>query len=68
MFKRKLSYEEIVKYRKTHGRFFYYNKEDSSFFVPNSFEIGKTVNWAGPNSWFFALAIVFVIVWNAMFI
>jgi len=34
MARRKWTKEEIEEYRKTHGAFFYCNKEDSNFLVP----------------------------------
>lgn len=67
MVKRKWTHEEIKEYRKTHGRFFYCNKEDSNFLVPKAFGFGRTVNWANPLSWLFAFVIICIIIWKAIF-
>ena len=57
--------EEIEEYRKIHGSFFYFNKEDSNFLIPKTYGLGWTVNWANPISWFFILAIIGFIVFRA---
>lgn len=62
MSKRKWSNEEIKEYRKTHNRFFYFNKEDSNFFVIKASGIGGTLNWANPISWLAALVIICIII------
>lgn len=67
MVRRKWTKEQIEEYRKIQGAFFYCNKEDSNFLIPKAYGIGKTVNWANPISWFFALAIVGFIVLRAFF-
>jgi uncharacterized membrane protein len=67
MTRRKWTKEEIEEYRKVQGAFFYYNKEDSNFLVPKAFGIGRTVNWANPISWVFALAIIGFIVLRSFF-
>jgi uncharacterized membrane protein len=67
MAKTKWSNEEIEEYRKIHGAFFYFNKEDSNFLVPKAYGIGRTINWANPISWFFVLVIIFFIIFRAFF-
>lgn len=62
MARRKWTKEEIEEYRKTHGTFLYYNKEDSNFFVPKAYGFGITFNWANPISWLVLLAIIIVVV------
>ncbi len=61
MAKRKWTKEEIAAYRKEHGAFFYYNKDDSNFLVPKAYGIGWTLNWANPIAWVFVLAIIIII-------
>lgn len=67
MGRRKWTKEEIEEYRKDKGAFFYYNKEDSNFFVPKAYGIGWTVNWANPISWVLILVIIGVIVFRKIF-
>ncbi|NCB51332.1 MAG: hypothetical protein EOM54_05560 [Clostridia bacterium] len=64
MEKRKWTNKEIEEFRKEHGIGFYFNKEDSNLFVPKSYGFGRTLNWANPVSWIFALAIAGFIVWS----
>jgi uncharacterized membrane protein len=64
MERRRWTQEEIEEHRKTHGAFFYYNKEDSNFFVPKAFGTGWTVNWANPVSWVFIAAVIGFIIWR----
>jgi len=66
MSKRKWTNEEINEYRKVHGAFFYYNKEDSNFLVPKPYGFGRTLNWANPISWVFSLAIIGLIIWSVI--
>jgi uncharacterized membrane protein len=67
MARRKWTKEEIEEYRKTHGAFFYCNKEDSNFLVPKAYGLGRTVNWANPISWFFILVIIGINVFHSFF-
>ena len=64
MANRKWTYEEIEEYRKEHGSFFYFNREDSNFLVPKAFGIGRTINWANPISWVFILLIAGYIIFR----
>ena len=59
--------EEINEYRKIHGAFFYYNKEDSSFFIPKAYGIGRTFNWANPISWVVIMVIIGFAVFRVFF-
>lgn len=60
MGKRKWTKTEIEEYRKIHG-VFYFNKEDSNFFVPKQYGFGLSVNWANPITWLFILAVLILI-------
>jgi uncharacterized membrane protein len=61
MAKRKWTNEEIGEYRKTHGAFFYFNKEDSNIFIPKVSGFGWTLNWSNPIAWLLILAILILI-------
>jgi uncharacterized membrane protein len=61
MVKRKYTKEEIEEYRKIHGAFFYYNKEDSNIFIPKAYGIGWTLNWSSPIAWILVIAIFILI-------
>jgi uncharacterized membrane protein len=67
MGRRKWTRQEIDEYRKVNGTFFYYNKEDSNFFVPKAYGFGWTVNWANPISWAFIFVIIGIIIWRKFF-
>jgi uncharacterized membrane protein len=67
MAKHQYTAEEIAEWRKKHGRFFYFNRDDSNFMVPKLFGIGRTYNWANPISWIMAAALVAVIVYFLFF-
>lgn len=67
MAKRKWTKEEIESYRKEHGFFAYFNKEDSNLFVPKQYGIGRTMNWANPISWIFIIIIILIIVARKVF-
>jgi len=60
--KRKWTNEELELYRKSHGAFFYCNKEDSNFLIPKAYGIGATLNWGNPLSWAFIAAIIVLII------
>ena len=62
MAKRKWTENEVEEYRKTHGDFFYCNKEDSNFLIPKAFGFGKTVNWGNPITWIAIVALIILIV------
>jgi uncharacterized membrane protein len=64
MARRKWTLKEVDEYRKVNSTFFYFNKDDSSVFVPKPYGIGFTVNWANPITWLFILVIVGFIVWR----
>jgi uncharacterized membrane protein len=66
MERRKWTNEEINEYRKEHGVFFYFNKEDANFFVPKALGIGMTVNFANPISWVIILVIIGVVILNKL--
>jgi uncharacterized membrane protein len=61
MARRKWTNDEIIEYRKMHGAFFYYNKEDSNLFVPKYIGVGITINWANPLAWIVIIAILLLI-------
>ena len=67
MARRKWTKEEIEDYRKIHGAFFYCNKEDSNFFVPKAFGIGRTLNFASPISWAIILVIIAIVIFRMFF-
>jgi uncharacterized membrane protein len=67
MEKRKWTKEEIEEYRKTHGAFFYFNKEDSNFLVPKLYGFGRTINFANPFSWLLIAVLVGFILWSKYF-
>lgn len=70
MQKRKWTDEEVDEFRKAHGAFFYFNKEDSNFLVPKAKHFGLgagwTFNWANPITWVFIAVILGLIFWKNM--
>lgn len=56
--------EEVAEWRKKHGYFYYFNKDDSNFSVPKTYGIGRTLNWAHPISWVIAAAIIGLIIYT----
>jgi uncharacterized membrane protein len=58
MEKRRWTNEEIVEYRKTHGSFGYFNRNDTRVFVPRTYGFGIAVNWANPWTWVIVAAVV----------
>jgi uncharacterized membrane protein len=67
MAKHRYTDEEIAEWRKTHGNFIYYNKDDSNFLVPKPFGIGRTYNWAHPISWVLGAALVALLLYGIIF-
>jgi uncharacterized membrane protein len=67
MAKHKYSSEEIAEWRKTHGSFFYFNKDDSNFVIPKPYGFGRTYNWANPISWVIVAALIAFLVWALYF-
>jgi uncharacterized membrane protein len=51
MAKHRYTSEEVAEWRKQHGSFAYFNKDDANFMVPKAFGFGRTFNWAHPISW-----------------
>lgn len=63
MEKHRWSKEEIAEYREKRGSYgFYCNRQDTNVFVPKSFGMGFTVNWANPWGWAVIAAIIVAIV------
>lgn len=67
MSKHLYTHEEVAEWRKKHGSFVYFNKDDSNFMVPKSYGIGRTLNWAHPISWIIGAAILALIVYSLFF-
>ncbi len=67
MAKHKYTPEEIAEWRKTHSKFFYFNKDDSNYMVPKPYGFGRTLNWAHPVSWLFVAAIIALLVYALFF-
>jgi len=65
--KKKWSNEEIFEYRREHGSYFYYNKQDSNLLIPKSFGIGRTLNFANPLSWVFIALIAAAVIYKVYF-
>ena len=64
MAKHKYTPEEVAEWRKTHGSFFYFNRDDTNIMVPKPYGFGRTSNWAHPVSWVFgAVAIALIVYW-----
>jgi uncharacterized membrane protein len=59
--------EEVADWRKQHGSFIYFNRDDSNFLVTKPFGYGRSYNWAHPLSWIFALILAAVIVYMLFF-
>ncbi|GFP75395.1 DUF5808 domain-containing protein [Clostridium fungisolvens] len=60
--RRKWTKEEIKDYRELHGSLFYFNTEDSNFFIPKAYGYGWTMNWANPISWIIVALVIIMIV------
>jgi uncharacterized membrane protein len=67
MAKHRYTPEEVAEWRKKHGSFLYFNKDDSNFAVPKLYGIGSTLNWAHPISWVIGAAILALIVYTLFF-
>jgi uncharacterized membrane protein len=67
MARRKWTKREIEEYRKIQGPFYYFNKEDSNFLVPNAYGSSTSVNWANPISWVSGLVIIGLFVLSVFF-
>lgn len=67
MAKHQYTTEEIAEWRKKHGSFAYFNKDDSRFLVPKAYGLGRTFNWAHPASWVLGAAILALIVYTLFF-
>ncbi len=67
MAKHNYTSEEIAEWRKKHGSFIYFNRDDSSFMVPKPYGFGRTPNWAHPLSWLMGAAVIALIVYTLFF-
>jgi uncharacterized membrane protein len=65
--KRRWTKDEIEDYRRTHGNFFYFNKEDANLLIPKALGIGRSFNWANPISWVVTLALIIIIILRAVY-
>jgi Predicted membrane protein len=61
---RRWTNEEVEEYRKAHGSFFYFNKDDSNVFITKAYGIGWTLNWANPISWAFIILIICFVIYR----
>ena len=67
MAKHRYTAEEIAEWRKTHGSFIYFNRDDANFMVPKPYGFGRTYNWAHPGSWVAMAVLIAVIIWLLFF-
>lgn len=64
MAKHRYTDEEIAEWRLTHSSFGYFNRDDSNFFIPKAYGIGRTFNWAHPASWLVGAIIIAVVIYT----
>jgi uncharacterized membrane protein len=68
MARHKYTKEEVAEWRKKHGSFVYFNKDDSNFVVPKPYyAFGVTLNWAHPFSWLIGAAVLALIIYTLFF-
>jgi uncharacterized membrane protein len=67
MAKHRYTEEEVAEWRKAHGSFLYFNKDDSNFMVPKAYGFGRTFNWANPVSWLVGAALAAFIIYMLFF-
>jgi uncharacterized membrane protein len=67
MAKHRYSAEEIAEWRKKHGSFMYFNRDDANFMVNKPYGYGRSYNWAHPLSWVFAAILAAFIIYMLFF-
>jgi len=67
MAKHRYTPEEVAEWRKEHGRFFYFNKDDTNYSVQKLYGFGNTLNCAHPFAWVIGAAVLALIVYMLFF-